>query len=252
MFNRRADTTLISANAKRNTVRRFIKHIENSDSISRPVDDHLIAAHANSQGFLFITLFRGQKGKTQYETIQASMGDPSKSIAIEDATIGYSSGDPITKAFHIKGCNIGQSPPFLSKLKAALGGHVEVTAPKHFHHLDWTPHLGVFEGMSYEFNINRKDPFTSKSDVLSAFKSGGFTRYDGSAVPNDQWKKWLPRKLSKAQLKKKITLKRSIRVTLGMTIGKTKTLANWSEFRVRPNIYVYTIGYPSADRKSVV
>jgi len=247
MFSRRPDTTLISANGQRNTLRQFIRHVATSGSITRPVDDHLIASHANSQGFLFISLFQGQNGATRYETIQTSISDSSKSIEIDDATIGYNAGDPITKAFHIKGCNIGRATPFLHKLKEALGDHVNVTAPKHFHYLFWLSRLGIFEGLSYEFNINRATPFATRADVLSAFQSGGFSRYEGSAVPNNDWNGWLPRRLSSNELRRRTRKSRAIRVTLGTSIGQTNTLQADIGFRVTPNRFTYTIAYPDAE-----
>lgn len=245
MFTRRPNTTLINANRHRNTVKQFVDHIASNGGIAKPIEDHLLASHASSQGFLFVSLFPGQRGPSQFETIESTIGNAARSIEIADATIGYTS-PPITKNFHIKGCNIGKARPFLVKLKEALGDHVHVTAPKHFHYLNRRNRLGVFEGMAYEFNINRNAPFNSKADVLAAFQAGGFTRIDGSPVPNADWNSWLPQRLARGQLRRRRRLRRALRVNLGMAIVNTRTLSFPIGFRVTPNRFTYTIGFPNA------
>jgi hypothetical protein len=249
MFSRRPDTTLIRANRRRSTVKQFIDHITDEDDITKPVGDHLIATHANSQGFIFIPLFPGQSGPTDFETIQKTIDEAEKSIEINDDTIGYTAGDPVTKGFHIKGCNIGKTVPFLEKMKEALGGNVEITAPIHFHVLHWLSRLGIFEGMAYEFNFNRKEPYESRDEVLTTFRDEGFLLYDGSAVPDDSWENWLPARISKNQLKTRQRLSRALRVNIGAPIDTTSTLSHEIQFRVTPNTFTYTIEYP--DRASV-
>src|SRR2546422_398088 len=41
-------------------------------------------------------------------------------------------GKPIAPILHIRGCEIGGVPPYMKKLKEALGG-LQITAPKYYH-----------------------------------------------------------------------------------------------------------------------
>ena len=77
-------------------------------------------------------MFPGQIGSTKYETLEDSLKDATKSINV-DKVIGFKAGNPITHSVHIKGCNLGQAMPFVTKLKEALGGNVKLTVPKLFH-----------------------------------------------------------------------------------------------------------------------
>src|SRR4030095_11609356 len=105
LFQRRANTTLVAPKAL-TTVRGFATHLLTSAPVTRPIDDVLIGAHANSEGWIFIPMFPKQKGGTNFETLEKTLSDPPKSIAIDDTVIGYTAGDPIMHSVHFKGCNI--------------------------------------------------------------------------------------------------------------------------------------------------
>ena len=199
----------------------------------------MIAAHANSEGWIFIAMHGAQKGPTNYETLEDTIATASHSIAIDDSVIGYTAGDPITHSVHFKGCNIGKAQPFLEKFREGLGDHVMVTAPLHFHGIWEQKAYGSWEYMAYEFVLRRKSDFAKRADLITAFDAEGFTYIDGSAVPTADWGKWVPKKINK-------TVKTSVTGKLGVTIGKRKTIDAEQQFRVNRSPFTWTLTYPNA------
>jgi len=236
LFSRRANTTLVATKSLA-TVRGFANVLLTSGTVTRPIDDALIAAHANSEGWIFIPMFPKQKGGTNFETLEQTLSDPSKSVAIDDAVIGFTTGDPIMHSVHFKGCNIGKAPAFLTKFREALGDNVMVTAPKHFHGIYEHTAFGTFEYMAYEFQVRNKAYFPSRAAILSAFDAGGFTYIDGTAVTTADWSKWVPKKKVSKSVKTPLSPK------LGVTIGKRKTIEVEREYRVTPLTFSWSIKY---------
>ena len=225
LFSRRANTTLVAPKSLA-TVRAFANFLRTSGTVTRPIDDALIGAHASSEGWLLISMFPKQKGATSFETLKEAVDNASKSIAIDDIVIGYSTGDPITHHVHFKGCNIGKARPFLVKFKEALGDHVIVTAPKHFHGLSDYPDYGTFENMAYEFSVQGPAPFATRAELLTALDDQAFKFIGGSGVTTADWDKWVPKKIDK-------TIKTPVSIELGVTLGKRKTIEVEREFRVK-------------------
>lgn len=236
LFTRRTNTALVAPKSLV-TVRGFANHLLTSGTVTRPIDDALIAAHANSEGWIFIPMFPKQKGGTNFETLEKALADPTKSIAIDDTVIGHSPGDAITHSVHFKGCNIGKAPPFLAKFREALGDNVMVTAPKHFHGLYEHTAYGTFEYMAYEFSVRNKKDFATRAALLAAFDAEGFTFIDGSAVPTTEWTKWVPAK----RFGKSKTIPLSSK--LGVAIGKRKTIETERQFRVARLPFSWTITF---------
>lgn len=236
LFSRRASTTL-SAGKSLATVRGFANFLLTSGTVTRPIDDALIAAHANGEGWIFIPMFPKQKGGTNFETLEKTLSDPAKSVSIDDAVIGYTTGDPIMHSVHFKGCNIGKAPPFLTKFREALGGNVMVTAPKHFHGIYEHTAFGTFEYMAYEFQVRDKAYFPSRAAILAAFDAGGFTYIDGTAVPTGDWSTWVPKKKVSKSVKTPVSGK------LGVTIGKRETIEIEREYRVTPLKFWWSIKF---------
>ena len=236
MFSRRGNTTLIAAARNRSTVKEFIEHLGSSSTVTPPIGDLLIGTHANSQGYLFIPMFPQQAGPTDYEILEDTVSDATKSISVPDSLIGYNTGDPITKNFHIKGCNIGKATPFLKKLKEAIGGNMNVTAPVHFHGLyEMTTH-GTWELMAYEFRLIRRDAFSSRADYITALNAANFPFYNGDAIATADWEAWVPRT---------ITSPSSVVVTLplGTSLNNRTTIQFDRSFRYRADNYTFTINF---------
>ena len=236
LFSRRANTTLVAPKSLA-VVRGFANFLLTSGTVTRPIDDALIAAHANSEGWILIPMFAKQKkGGTNFETLEQTLSDPTKSIAIDDRVIGFTTGDPIMHSVHFKGCNIGKAPPFLTKFREALGGNVMVTAPKHFHGIYEHTAYGTFEYMAYEFQVRNKTYFPNRT-VLAAFDGVGFSYIDGTPVPTTDWPKWVPKKnVSKS-------VKTPVNPTLGVSIGKRKTIETSREYRVKQQKFQWSIKF---------
>ncbi|WP_417361710.1 hypothetical protein [Galbibacter sp.] len=245
MFNRMDNTTLINRHSV-TTVRQFIQHLSSNGSVTRPIEDALNGAHANAQGFLFISMYPGQQGPTSFETLEDTMSNSNRSIEIPDATIGHAVGDPITHSFHFKGCNIGKAVPFLEKLKEALGGNVQVSAPKHFHFLSDQRNFGTIEGLSYQFIMSQPTPLANRAALLTAFQnSGNFEFYDSSNVPDAKWEEWLPSRIRPRDLKRRYRKDKYVNLNLGQTIGTRTTVRYDIEFRTDKEQFNYTINFPS-------
>jgi hypothetical protein len=239
MFARRASTTLIGARGV-NTVRQFIVHLDSNSKITKPIDDLLIGAHANNEGQFFIPMFPGQKGPTKYETLEESLKDAKKSIKIPDPLIGFTAGSPITHFVHIKGCNLGQAMPFITKLKEALGGNVQLTVPKLFHGATPARKEGVYEYIGYQFALKRTKKFPSRKAAITEWDNAGFTLIDGNPVTTDDWEAIVP-KNPNADVRTNINSK------LGATIGKRTTISTPWEHRVIPITFgPWTVPFPTA------
>lgn len=236
LFGRRANTTVVFRRRLR-TMRGFVNHIDTEPSITFPIDDVLVGAHANSEGQLFMPMFPGQRGPTQFETLQEAIDDAAKSVALSDASIGYTAGDPVTHSVHFKGCNLGKALPFIAKFKEALGEHVNVTAPRHFHGVTPSRPHGSFEYMAYEFSIRQDRDFASRADLLDAFDAAGFTYIDGTAVPTADWGPLVPRRIGR-------TVRLQERATLGAAIGRLTTIFVPRQFRVDRLPFTWTITFP--------
>jgi hypothetical protein len=213
MVSRRIPATTV-VDAKH--VRDFIKG-RNDDVGQHPVGDLVISAHANSEGKWFVRLFDGQKDnagkateRTDFENLEQTLeaGALTRRIRIDDVTVGFTAPPP-THILHIKGCNLGKSEPFLTKLKEALGGHVLVSAPKHFqaaYGLAKKGNNGSFEFMSYEFQVQTPARvvakkfvgFGTRADLIAAFVAAGH-QYISGAVPDADWEKLVPDKIAKTQ-----------------------------------------------------
>lgn len=197
------------------TLREFVKNL-NDDLGIHPVGDLLVGAHANSEGQLFIQMFPGQltasgdpTSRTEFEHLVQTM-DPAtaltRRIRIDPHTVDFTTPPP-THFLHFKGCNLGRAVPFVTKLKEALGNHVNVTAPKHFQGaIRVTPkgNNGSFEYMAYEFQVQipatltpkgALQGFATRTALIDAFDAAGHEYIDGTPVPKADWDtKWVPTK----------------------------------------------------------
>src|SRR5262249_28122262 len=103
---------------------------------------------------------------------------------------------------HLKGCRIGsdETLPFLTLLKEALGGELEITAPKHSHKIMKGGVLnGFLEYMAYEFTIRREVPVKDRIKLIREFnaqtrlKPNRFKLINSQPVPSNKWEEWLSR-----------------------------------------------------------
>jgi hypothetical protein len=155
----------------------------------------------------------------------------------------------------IKGCRIGQSEAFLRVFKTLMGGEVEITAPRHFNDFVGISDKSashIFECLSYNLEVHRKDPITKQADLAAAFTGAGFTRYDASPFPaaaitdlTDQLGKppyrrttdYLPGKSSEKELKLPLKLKVKFpEAVTGRTVLAIPNIAQYRAQRVRKTI----------------
>lgn len=238
MLHRRVTTTLIARRGV-TALRRFITVLDTTTSIAKPIGDVLIGGHANHEGQFFLPAFPGQHGPTLFETLEQTLSDATKSIAIPDALIGYTTGDAITRSVHIKGCNIGKAQPFLLKLQEAMGSHVRVTAPKFFHGLTSAPQQGMFEYLAYEFALRRRDPFPDRRTALAIFDAEQFPLIDGSFVPTADWNSLVPPNPN-------VTRTQQFTAKLGVTLRNRSTIIVPRQYRVTPIRFVWEVFFPDA------
>jgi hypothetical protein len=243
MFTLRANTKLIAGSVT--SVRGFIQHLNGTNAITKPVGDLLLGTHANDEGQLSIPMFPGQSEWTKFETLEKAISDTSKSIAIPDPLIGFTTGNSITHAVHLKGCNVGLAQPFLAKLKQALGGNVNVTAPKFFHGATTEPQ-GSFEYMGYQFALPRTELFLKpgtrtpdRPKALAEFDAKQFKLINNNVVPTADWDKLIPPNPN-------VEKREQVTSQLGQTFGKRTTIHTPRQYRVeRIPFGPWTVPYPS-------
>ena len=195
LFNQRPNTSLINQ-AGITRVDQFIDHLETDAGVTRPVEDMFIASHGNDGGWLqiqFADIDADGDGNpdtnTTYEVLEIA---DTTNVADIPATVRGAASQ-----FHIKGCKIGQNyaVPFVEKIKAALGGVVPVTAPKHFHEVWYRTDLGVLEYLGYDFSVVQASAFANRNALLAAFGAAGLLFIDGSAIPANFWNSRIPAKV---------------------------------------------------------
>ncbi|KAB2911200.1 MAG: hypothetical protein F9K40_01210 [Kofleriaceae bacterium] len=207
------------------TIHDFIEEADTRAAPPPPINDELVVGgHANQRGAWFVSPFTGAF-QTDFESLTESMNVPIQSIEIPDALIGFDPANPqpTARAFHVKGCSIGTARPWLIKLREALGNHVRVTAPKHFHGVSTngtpgsTP-IEVIEWMAYELDVFQKTPFSSRSSLAAAFHAKADPRPDGNEIALGSIKAWL-KTLRVRRYDRPANVQRERRLPLGLNIG---------------------------------
>jgi hypothetical protein len=253
------------------TLNELIKFLKTPANATPPIGNILIGAHANEEGKMVLQLFRGQKPDpgskiltSNFETLQLASKplpsppnppdtpNPATTIEIPDSLIGHTSGDSITHAVHFKGCNIGKDKAFLTEWKFALGDHVKVTAPKHFHGIvelskSLTDEYGSWEHMSYEFVLHSPTRFASRDALVAAFAafthpvSGEKFRFIDGDIDPALWNSWIPQDITKSR-------NTTLRFSVGTpTVGPRATLGVAFDFVTKQTLpFIWTIEYTAA------
>lgn len=146
----------------------------------------------------------------------------------------------------IKGCRIGARPSYLLFLKQNLGGTVTVKAPRHFNAFgviqkDRGTKRVALDYLCYELVLHRRDRIASHADLVTAFLTEGFARYDGSPFPPDLIKRLLgqlpkPRKLAASYLAGEKTtkeIKRTLKTKIEFNepVAGERSWAGLAQFR---------------------
>jgi hypothetical protein len=244
LFNHRPNTALINQ-AGISRVDQFIDHLETDAGVTRPLENIVIATHGNDGGWMeiqFANIDVDGDGvpevNTTYEVVE--IADTSNVVEIPAIIQGAASH------FHIKGCKIGQdfAIPFVTKIKAALGGVVPVTAPKHFHEVWYRTDLGVLEYLGYDFSVVQPTRFANRNAVLAAFGSAGLLFIDNSAIPANYWRTRIPANVGTGRQDRTYTvnLSPSLTPTNGSTMNSLRLTIEES-FRHDEEHTSFTISY---------
>jgi hypothetical protein len=181
----------------------FVRALGQSALITNPIEDLIVASHANDEGDLFIRIGSISGRSITYEDLEAAV--KSKTLEVDREVLQPrptgGKGAPIPALFIIRGCRIGRQEVYLKKLKEALGGHMPVAAPKHFHVA--TPIRkppGFIEYMAYSFALSAPKRLRNKAAVVAAMiafrdpvSKLAFTRIDRKPVPAKAWDTWVPK-----------------------------------------------------------
>jgi hypothetical protein len=175
------------------TLESFITALGRSPNVDHPIAYPVVVSHANEEGQLFIAMNLLTGRVIEYEDLENAVA--SHRLVVDPAllqprpTVG---GSAAVAQLRVRGCRIGNAPPFLRKLKEALGGTMQVNAPKHFQEYGTITStgrgtIGSYESMSYDFSVSRPTPLANSRALVQAFQRSGFTRIDQSAVPPATW-----------------------------------------------------------------
>lgn len=234
--------------------------------ILHPIRDLLIVSHGNAQGLLELPLDSGEARRVQYEDLKrlADAGSLKVSLELAMPRPRDANGRELPFTLRFRGCEIGTvprylaskggaAPPMLALLKDATG--VRIVAPRYFHGTGRNPRQqGWFEYLTYSFTLYTKEAPSNLAAVAEAFRTkGGFTFFDGSAVPPEQWAKWLKAKAEKDQhrrLPEPQKADRSIALQSVKTISPVDnkplpTTADLWYFKEEPFAKVQTIKLPA-------
>jgi hypothetical protein len=160
------------------------------------VGDLFVGAHGSAEGQLEISLDKKVPKPGPDNHVIAVYED--LEAVNSSGTISIPTGLRSTNtSFRLAGCLIGskECEPFLKKLKEALGNPKSVSAPKYVHSLRVPDGSGVYEYMCYAFRIVSKEALTTRDKVVGTFGAlpdDQKQMLDGTAVPDDNWEKWVP------------------------------------------------------------
>lgn len=181
------------------TLRAFLAAMHGGALAKHPISDIVVASHANAEGALALPMDAGvpQPPATtvSYEDLEALA--KARSLVVDPAALEPRPQDanrqPVQARLLVHGCRIGAAPPFLRKLKEALGNTLVVVAPKHYHVVGGHNRPdGAVEYLAYGFRVASPAPLPDKAAVVKAFAGGGFTRIDNKPVPPRLWPDWVP------------------------------------------------------------
>jgi hypothetical protein len=185
MLGRRLNTTAVPANGS-NSIQDFFRGLKRNNN---EADALIIGCHASFLGAMFIDLDPHRTSPADYEKLLE---------ADADSTINIPAGVRKSKTrFHVKGCRIGHDDclPYLRMLKRALDNPVQVTAPKFFHGL-YNSTSGIFEWMGHHYEVQAKDPFKKREDLVAEFQKKDLRRLDGTKVKPDEIDIWVRKGLN--------------------------------------------------------
>ena len=223
MLAARANTTLIKRSQAKN-IEKFVDFLNTDTSVTRPVQDILLGAHGTAKGQLSVQ-FTDTKiqniiwDKTPYNPVLL-FADAQGLGKLATGTVQTGSN------FHVKGCTIGQNKPYVDRLKKILGGNVTLTAPKLFQQITRlrvnNTDVGFIEALGHDFFVTSTAEIKTRAKMIAAFQAKQLDFFNGTKVPNNLWKKWLPANVTQGEREAKfnLVLKPAIKFNASTVIGK--------------------------------
>jgi hypothetical protein len=176
-----------------------------------------------------------------YQSLKAAFDDTARRnrLVIPADMYTTTAGQRAPVRVLLKGCRIGQQPKFVDGLKVLFGGKIPVIAPRHFEGVGPLPKMrgkkpipgssvGSIEYLLYSNELVSPTEL-KRDDLVKAYKTHGFTQFDGTTAFPDLWdKKWIPTDVSVG----KRGLRRHFKVSLGRDLDMGLTTINaLAEFR---------------------
>ncbi len=180
------------------SLKEFIDMVKSDSAIKYPVRDLMVGAHASPHGGFSIAPTPGAVANINYEKLEDAVAK--RTLIVPPEVLQPRPKDAkqqeVPARFIIRGCAIGEAAPVLRKLKEALGGALQVVAPKYEHALgsfSGPGGEGLYEFLAYEFEVFSPTPLATDQDVVNAFIAKGFKDYTGQPIPNKTWPQWVPK-----------------------------------------------------------
>lgn len=254
LFRLRGNTTLVESTSI-TRLDQFIGHLNTDGGVSRPIENMFICSHGNDSGWLQLDLaiiladlngdgFPELVNDSNYEALVAAVA--SGAIIIPNSVINPRPPGTGPAFVHIKGCKIGQdhARPFVEKFKEALGGQVNLTAPKHYQSVSEIDGAGILEYLSYEFSVTSPTEFANRAALISAFESAGHTFIDGTPVPNVNWGRWVHRNITAGRRGSRFTVGLNPAIQIDATHEQTSLrLSGRTSFRHEVETVPYSISF---------
>ena len=207
----------------------FISALNNSTTITKPIDNIFVVSHSNSFNITIPIIFASggnNKNYASYDNLCKAahttyLNSPFYKVieifpgsAMKTRTL---SNTPPNGNFHIKGCNAGREKPVLQVCKKALGDSKSVrtvTGPKFF--VSYFPFKlrgqlrGVIEYLFYHFVVYSPSQFpstnTGKIGLAKAFYDKKYKYINGVRITQAEWEALLPRNVNKSINRKRLKI----------------------------------------------
>ena len=255
------DTKLVDVKSKR--LVDVITKLNTSSSFAKPLADVFLVSHGDDTGWLAIDLDKAADKTVSYQVIRQIL-DATDTAGIARRTalqlpptlFKKADGSMAGTRMVLAGCRVGSAPKFVDAFKQLLGAQVPVVASKFLHEFDMRARfvgtkliavLGMFEYFAYGFQANALTAL-SHDDLIDALKANPKNTWkDGTAVPPDQWGKWLPKTLPGKLGKYRMP----VSVQLGQKLAGVSVLAP-GELRVQLEAFpTFRRGSPDPADKTV-
>ena len=183
----------------------FVRELSASRKIDRPIGDLMLASHAfTAGGELGIRLSSTVAGYTSYEDLIAIKGKSGQENTLrldKEYLLPRPHKAPIPR-LRLINCDLGEDRyfPFLQALRDALGGMLQVTAPRYGYKIAYgTRSADLIEYLAYEFRIFRPHKILTRDILVRSFTEqrrltpDRFRLINNTVVQDVQWNQWIDR-----------------------------------------------------------